>query len=173
MDTTLRLNRFYENRTRLGRHESLYRGQIVEVGEVYAREKRLKTLVILGLTRGGNRADRATVKGIVHGDETILSTSDSVPPLASKLERRFPRLSAAVAEEDPIGERTVHQRTCQPRRGERVVEIGHMHQLPRLYLDRLEHVIVTVSESVDRQTADEVQVSIAIEIEQIHTVAAL
>ena len=45
-----------------------------------------------------------------------------------------------------------------------------MHQLPRLLLDCLEDVVVAVTESVDCQAADEVEIAIAVEVGDVDAV---
>ena len=54
-----------------------------------------------------------------------------------------------------------------------MVEVGAVHQLRRLLLHRLENVVIPVPEGVDRQAADEIEVAIAIQVEEIDPVSPL
>ena len=171
VDAALCLDRFDEDGTGLLRERLLHRRQVVEVGKVDARQQRFEPLVILGLPRRRDGADGAPVERIVEGEEAELASGDGVAPLAGELEGRLPGLGAGVAEEHAVGEGVFHQQLRQSCRGNRVVEVGHVHQLPRLFLDRLEDVVITVPEGVDRQAADEVEVAVAVEVEQVDPVA--
>ena len=54
-----------------------------------------------------------------------------------------------------------------------MIQIGDVHQLGSLFLDRLEDVVISVPEGVDRQAADKVEIAIAVGVEQIDPVPAL
>ena len=91
------------------------------------------------------------MEGVIESEQAILGLGvGCIAPLAAEFERSLPRLSAAIAEKDPIGERILDQHLRQLHRGNGVVKIGYVHQLSRLFLDRLEHVIIAIAKSINR-----------------------
>ena len=108
---------------------------------------------------------------IVEGEVTKLASRDGVPPLARELQGRLPGLGAAVTEKGAVGERILHQHLRQLHRRNGVVEIGDVHQFGGLFLNGLEHVVVAITQGIDRQAADEVEVAVAIGVEEVDPVA--
>ena len=169
MDAALRLEGLYENGDGLGVHQLFDRFDVVQIGERDVGQKGLESLVELGLSRGRDGPVRAPVKGIVHRDELALGRirEGLVPPLAGELQRRLDRFRPAVAKERPIGEGAFAKHAGQFGSGNGMVEVGDVDELTRLPLHRLQNCRIVVSEGVHRQTADEVQVSLAVGVQEM------
>jgi hypothetical protein len=80
---------------------------------------------------------------------------------AAQLDRRLVRLGAAVAEEDARRERMLDQAFGQVGLRRRVVKIRRVDEPGRLLLERLLEGGMAVTEDVDRDPGDQVQVLLA------------
>ena len=58
-------------------------------------------------------------------------------------------------------------------RGNRMIQVGAVDQLGRLLLDGLGDIVVTVTETVNRKSGYEIEVAVAVHVEQIHPVSSL
>ncbi len=104
------------------------------------------------------------MKGVVRGKYLVL-TSELLQTVASnQLDRRLVCFGAAIAKENPLGKRMVAQLARQLRLRQDVVEIGDVQQLFRLLPNRPDDSGVTVTQTVDRDSRQEVEVLFALGI---------
>src|SRR5258708_4136677 len=149
---------------------------IVELDETYPRHQRNERSPIFRLTRGGERAEGASMKRVLHGKNAPFRF-DSIAIIhlrkgAGELERSFPRLGAAVAEESAVKPGNF---------GHQLRELGfvlveeklrNMNQTAGLALDRRLDGRVAVAERIDSDSAQEIQIALALRVPEIHAASA-
>ena len=111
---------------------------------------------------------------VLHADDLDpLRMSVDVMVVAGELDRRFVRLRAAVAEEDPLQRlRVAHQlfRQADLRLGH--VEVGGVPEEPRLFQHGLAHAGVGVADRDGGDAADEIEIALAVGVVDVRTLAA-
>src|SRR6185436_2890574 len=100
-----------------------------------------------------------------HRDD--LEPPGSIPVMrvaAGQLDRGFVGLSPAIAKEHLVGKGMLHQELRELHLWLSVVEVRGMDQLRGLALDRLHQIRVTMSENVDRNPTDEIEILSPLEV---------
>src|SRR5258708_7419293 len=170
------LNGLDTHGTNAGIKFSLQVVEVIELDESHTRHKRNERSSIFRLTRGGERAEGTSMKRVFHG-------KNAPPRLAAvaiihlrkgagELERTFPCLGAAVAKESAVKSGNVGQ---QPRELRLILveeKIRNMNQPSRLALDRRLDGRVAVAERIDSDSAQEIEIALALRIPEIHAAPA-
>ena len=94
-------------------------------------------------------------------------------PLARELDARFDRFGARVAKVDAIGGTILDHIAGQQGLWRGVIQVRDMQQLVRLCLDGLYHPWMAVTQGIDRDPAQKVQVSLAFGVIDIHPLPAI
>ena len=134
------------------------RGHVVQRYPHETRHERLEALLHLGIARGRQRGDRATVERVVVHDDLGMRDAAIVAVLARDLQRRLVGLEARIAEEHLVHARQrgqlVGQRLLQPD----LVDVRRMDQLRRLVGDRGHQARMVVAERVDGDAGETVEI---------------
>jgi hypothetical protein len=109
VDPAFTLDRLDEDRRGAVTDRILERGGIVPRHHHEARHERLERLLLLALRRGRQRAERASVEGVLEHDDLALR-----PVAAGELDRALVGLGAGVAEEHLAADRKRRQPLGQP-----------------------------------------------------------
>ena len=123
-------DRLDQDRGGLGADRALGRFEIAKRHLVEAVDHRAEAVEIFLLAAGGERRQRAAVKGALEGDDAVaLGRAVRGVIFARDLDRAFHRLGAGIAEEHHVGE----ARLAQPRRDAlglgNLVKIGDVPEL--------------------------------------------
>ena len=144
-------DRLDQDRGGLGPDGALGRFQVAERHLVEALDHRTEALEIFLLAAGGERGQRAAVKGALEGDDAVaLRLAAHRLVLARHLDRAFHRLGAGIAEEHHVREARRAQPVGQPLGLGDAVEIGNVPDLLGLLGDRRDQVRMGMAERVDR-----------------------
>ncbi len=87
---------------------------------------------------------------------------------ARQLHRCLPRLGSAIAEEGAVQAGPLRQPQRQLGLPFVEVQVGNMHQLAALPLDGLENCRVPVSQCVDADSAEQIEIPLPLFVDQIH-----
>ena len=133
-------------------------------------EEGLEGLAVCRLGRQRQRAGASPVEGALRGD-------DPGPAGATcKFDRRLHRFGAGIGEEDarPVGGTSDLQKCLgQADLGSRREEVGDVHDLADLLRDGADDLGVVVSEGVDSDAGEQVEIALAIGIPDVAAFAAL
>jgi hypothetical protein len=162
-DTALPLHRLEEEAGGVLVDGGLRGGEIVELDDGEAGKQGREAVAKLRLVGGADRRHRSAVKGVAEGDEDVLPGPAMVVMVAARrLDRALHRLGARIGEEDGVGEGEIDQPLGKRFALGRAVEVGDVYQGPRLLLDRPGQMRVAVAEQVDRDSAREVEIFLAL-----------
>src|SRR5882724_6830867 len=135
--------------------------------------QRSEAVLVLVLAGGGERAERATVKGIAEGDDALsLGLTFGVKVPARELQSGFDRLGARVAEKSAIHARQPAQLFGQAHVGLVVKIVRDVEQLARLFGDGLGKLGVRVAQGADGNARIHVEVTLARYIPQLAALPA-
>ena len=133
----------------------------------------LEALVHLFLAGGADRGQRATVEGLVEGDQLVFVLVADVRVIGARgLDRAFHRLGAGIGEEHRVGKGDVDQPLRQPFTLRAAIEIGDMHQSFGLPLDGADQVRIGMTQRVHRDAGGEIEVARAVFSDQVAVLAA-
>ena len=136
VDTTLPLDRFQHDRRGLAAQRLLQFRQIVQGDIPEAGNQRLEPFLHFLLSGSGQGRHRPAVKRVQHGNDLVPVRAVLLMGVSSsQLDRRFVSLCPAVAKEDFLGERMVHQSLGELHLGLGVIEVRRMQEVLRLLLD--------------------------------------
>ena len=160
-DSDLAHHRLEQHRDGLVRGGGLDGGGIVVRDVDEAVRQRPERVGVFVLPAGGDRRKRSAVKRPGGGDDLERATSVPGAPLARQLDRRLVGFGAGVAEEDARGKRQLDEppRQLDLRLGE--VQVRGVDQLGRLPRHGGHDVGMRMTEEVDRDSRDEVEVPAA------------
>ena len=173
-DAALALHRLDQDRggfrgDRLGGGVDVVERHLVEAVDLGA-----ETFEIFLLAAGGDRRQRAAVEGAFEGDGAVaLGMAVDVVIAARGLDRAFQRLGAGIGEEDLVGEGVFDQPLGEPALARDLVEIGDVPELAGLLGQRRDQMRMAVAERIDGDAAGEVEISLAIGLDQPDTLAPL
>ena len=160
------LHRLDQHRSGLGRHRRSQRVTIVERHVAEAFGQGLEALLHLLLTGGRQRGQRAPMERVQHRDDLEAARAVfCMRPTPRQLDRRFVRLRPAVAEEDLVGERMVHEGPRQFDLGFGIEQIRGMDQPQGLLLQRQRDFRMAVAEDVHGNASQKVQVLASLDVE--------
>ena len=158
----------------LGPDGALGRFEIGKRHLVEAFDHRPEAFEIFLLAAGGERRQRAAVKGALERDDAVaLRLAAHRLIFARHLDRAFHRLGAGIGEEHHVREARRAQPPGQPLGLGDAVEIGNVPDLLGLLGDRLHQMRMGVAERVDRHPRGEIEVALAVGGDQPRALAAL
>ena len=158
-DTAFALDRFDQEAGGVRANGSARRFQIVKLHIFEARQQWQEALVHLVLIGGADGGHGAAVEGHGKGDDLgpVRIAALALMIGARGLDRAFHRLGPGIGEEHRIGKGRVHDHLRQPLALRAAIHVGHVHQLGRLALDRLDQRRMAVPERIHRDAAGKVQ----------------
>ena len=159
-DARLALDRLEHDRGNIGAES---RGERVEVGGqvLHTGHHRLERRAQGRFAGEGERPHRATVEALLEGQDARAARA------ARELERGLDRLGAGVGRIDPAGlphPGQPHQALGERDRLRRREVVAHVHEPLRLRADRLDDRGMRVTESVDGDAGEEVEVLAPVDI---------
>src|ERR1700682_272076 len=164
---------------RLQEHcDSALVGGLLEGGDVVVfdvakpRGHGKERLLVFGLTRGRDGGQGTAVKGLVGGDDVKGPVAVLLAPLAGYLEGAFVGLGAAVGVEDPSLEPEFVEALGQLDLGAAVIEVADVDRFPGLARHRLDQGGMVVTQNVDGNAGDEVQILAAVRVVDVPAVGA-
>ena len=138
-----------------------------------AGNERLESVLVLLLAGRRQGAHRAAVEGVPGRDDLPAVRGEPLlGVLPRELDRRLVGLRPRVAEEHAIGERVLAQQLGQVDLRGRVIEVRHVEQRRRRFLDGARHARMTVTERGHGDPGPEVEVLAAVRVPHAHPVAA-
>ena len=148
------------------------RRDVVWRNESDAGHQRLEILAVFRLAGDGKRAEGAAVKGIFERNDLELVGRDVVAVGLDHLERAFGGFGAAVGEKG--SRKAAHLRDAF---GERslvfvVEEIRSMDQARSLFLNGGDDARMVLSERIDADAGDEIEIALAVDVPHVRSVAA-
>ena len=173
-DAALALHRLDQDRggfrgDRLGRSIDVVERHLVEAVDLGP-----EAFQIFLLAAGGDRRQRAAVEGAFEGDGAIaLGMAVHVMVAARRLDRAFQRLGARIGEEDLVGEGVLDEPLGKPALVGDLVEIGDVPELAGLLGQRRDQMRMAVAERIDGDAAGEIEIALAIGLDQPDTLAPL
>src|ERR1700730_3925490 len=142
--------------------------EIIELDETYAGHERNEWGPVFRLTGCGKRAESASMKRVLHGENAPFCLAAAaiihLRKSAGELERAFPCLSAAIAKEGAIEPGNFGQ---QPRELRLILveeKIGNMNQPAGLTFDRRLNSRMAGAERVPSDSAEEIQIALTLRI---------
>src|SRR5919112_370080 len=167
MDAAFALDRLDQDGSRLRTHEVL-RGLEVAKGRVEeAADNGAEALLHRGLARRGETAVGAAVEGSREAQDLgLLRPVLRMGVLAGKLYSRLYALGAGVAEEDPVEVRSTGQEISNLGLDRYLIQVGAVDQPLSLLLYGLHDRGVAVPQRVRRDAGDEVEVTVALVVEE-------
>jgi len=130
---------------------------------VEAVERRPKAFKIFRRTGGGERPQRAAVKGAVEGDDAVALGMALAEVIAARdLDGAFHRLGAGIGEEHEIGKALLAQPCRELVTVWALEQVRHVPQLGGLLLQRRDQMRVAMAERIDRNPAGEIEVALAV-----------
>ncbi len=166
------LYRFEEHRADVGRELALEILEVVVLERLKSARKRRVYVVLSAVVRGGKRRERPAVERAL-GREDRFFFAAVAEETAYQLERAFIGFRARVGEEYPLKARRIRELFYISRLYLGVVVVGHVHKLVYLLAHRFGIYGMIVAEDIGRDARDEVDVSIAVDVEQAVALAAL
>ena len=157
--STFPLNSFHEYCDCCGRERLSDSVEIIERHMAKFLHQRLKPFLHLFLAGGGNRCQRAPVKGVNGRDN--FEPALLMPKPARQLEQTFIRFGAAVTKEYFTRPNLLHERLRQPALRLVIVKIGNVDQLLRLFSERVRDFRIRMPQAANRNPASKVQVTFA------------
>src|SRR5262249_11055720 len=133
-------------------------------------EQRLQALMILRLASGAERAERAAVEAVHHGDDFVAARLAVEP---SQLDRRLDRFRAAVAEKalaapaGPLAERLRELALFL-----RVPGVGDVNEPAHLLAHGGDHARRAMADQVATPTGEEIQITVAFGVPDVTAFAA-
>ena len=172
----LALNRLDEHGADVARKFGPQIVHIVEAHKFDSGRQRREGFAVFLLVGGRKRAHGAPMKAVVEGEKT---TADRValalpqPGIgARQFKRSFPRLGSAVAEESAVQSGSLRQAQRQFGLALMEIEIGDVHQLAALPGDGIFNHRASIAQGIDANAAHQVQVLIALVVNQVNIMAA-
>ena len=166
-DAAFALNGFNEDGGRGGRQGVAQGVEVVVRDLPEAGEHRLEAFLDLLLAGGGDAGERASVKGVVSGED--FKAAGFMAELAGQLEEALVGLAAAVAEEALAGAQELDQPLGQAPLGFVIIVIRDVNEPPGLLEQRLGDGRVAVAQATDGDAGAEIEVALAGDI--IHITA--
>src|SRR5215469_7316345 len=160
------MDRLDQNRRGLGVDGRLDRLQIIEVDQRHAGEHRLEPLMILFLAGGAKRRHRAAMKGVLHRDD-FEAPAVFRSPMPRQLDCRLVDFRAGVGQEHLGAVEQIREALRQPRSRFGVKHVGYVNQLFGLRLDRVYNRGMAMAQTGDRESAEEIKVTVAVPIDKI------
>jgi hypothetical protein len=108
------------------------------------------------------RSERAAVKTLFECDDLALAGIRE----PREFQRRFVRLSSAVAEKRSQQSRRAHETLAEDSLCGVIEKIRHVQQILRAVLERLHEPRMLMAEDVDGDSAEEVPIDVTISIDQ-------
>ena len=153
------LYRFEHHRGGALIHPAFDRGDVVEVGVLETLRERCESLLHFGLSRGGEGGQGPAMKRVVHGDDLVTVRTVFVKGIfAGKLDRGFVGLRPAVAEEHLIGKGMRDQSLGEQHLRFGIIQVRRMQEVPRLSFDGRHEVGMAVTQRIDRNPGDKVEI---------------
>ena len=137
------------------------RRDVVDRHEARAGHQRFKILAVLGLSGDRESAEGAPVEAVLQRDHLVFFGVDGAAVRVHHLERAFHRLGPRIGEEAALQSAHLRQPLGQRTLILVIVEIRRMDQQPGLFADDFGQARMGVTERVDADTGDEVQVALA------------
>ena len=173
IDATLALQDFDHNGAGLICGRLAYRVQVL-VGHIrIALRERQPCLLIRGLARSCDHAERATMERVEHGDDVLRAVAVQPSVLARQLDRALVCLHATVGEEHLVHATVLDEGFGKLKLRNSVEQVGGLHQRGCLLLNRLCDGRMAMTQVVHRQAGREVKVFLAFRIPYTHTFTAL
>ena len=138
-----------------------FEGLQIVVGEIIKPGHHgLKTLVVLGLTGGGDRRERAAMEaGCCREDHRLFDAAPLMAVLARQLDRGLIGFGAGIAEEDAVGTAVAHQPAGQLFLFRNPIEVGHMLEPSQLLAQSPLHGPVAVAQGAGGNASNSIQVA--------------
>ena len=153
---------------------SPYTLQIIVISETDAADERTEGRLVFLIAGDGEGSHAPSVEGMVHGDDLVIIFSVLQPRvLAGRLNCALDSLGAAVGKEYPAHAAHAHQLVSCLCGRLIVIQVGGMHQLIDLSLQRLIVARVMITQGLYRDTCREVQIFFAVGVVEIDTVAVI
>src|SRR5207253_2289266 len=173
VDASLALNRLDQDGRRPAVDRPLHRPEVVVGYVLEAGHERLEAVLVLLLARRAEGGERPAVERVARRDDLVaVAREPLLRVLPRELERGLVGLRPRVAEEDPVGERVLHEELGQVDLGRRVEQVRHVQQRPRRLLDGAGHAGMAVPERHDREPRREVEVLPAVGVPHAQALAA-
>ena len=148
-------------------------GDVVRGDEPYAGHQRFEVVAVFGLSGDGDRADGTSMEGVFERHDLVLVGMDVAAMCLDHLERAFGGLCAAVGEEG-ASQAANFSDTLRQRPLELVVEkVGGVDQQTRLLADCSHDPRVILTQRVDPDSSDEIEVTLAIDVPHPRPVAPM
>ena len=140
-------------------HLAFDRGDVVEVGVFEPLRERRESLLHLGLSRCGQGCQGPAMKRVFHGDDLVTVRAVFFNGIfAGELDGGFVGLRPAVAEEHFVGKGMRHQSLGEQHLRFGIIQVRRMQEVPRLSLDGRDQIGMAVTQRIDRDAGDKVQV---------------
>ncbi len=166
---TFALDRFDQDRTRLGTSQFTHTVQVVERRIIESGHQRTNSLVVLRLSRRSGGTEGPAVETVVETDDAVTTRLGSVQP--HQLQRPLDRLGSTVAEKG-LAESTRTQRFSKIALRLGVPGVGNVDQPRHLLLDRGDDPRRTVAQDVAAPAREQVQVPSPLGIPHYRSLAA-
>jgi hypothetical protein len=147
---------------RIARRHLFDRRRVVQRHAHEPFDQRLEAGLHLGIAGGRQRRDGAAVEGLLVDHDLGALDALVVAVLARDLDRAFVRLEAGIAEEDVGQAGDLAQLGGQALLQGRAVVVGGVDQLAHLLLQRGHQLGVGVSQRVDRDAGERIEVLLAV-----------
>ncbi len=155
-------------------HDVLDGLEVVELGIAEAGGQGLEVAVDGILTGGGAGGEGAAVEGVLHrDDDEALGMAVILGVLAGELDLAFVGLGAGVGKEDLIKAAVLDDELRGLDGGLIVEVVGAVEDGLRTLLQALDDGGMAVAETVDGDAADEIEVLVAVLVEDVDALAAL
>ena len=174
MDADLALHRFDQDARGLGPGRTHDRVEIAIGHLIEAIDLRAEAFEIFRRAAGRDRGQRPAVEGAFEGDQPVpLGRAAHIVEAPGHLDRALDPFGARIAEEGAVGKARLHQPARELFLSRDAVEIGRVPQLRRLLLQGGDQVRMRMPERGDGNPGAEIQVAVALGVDQVGTFAAV
>ena len=174
LHAALALDRLDQERAGSRADRGLHGVEVAGRDLVEAVDLRPEALDVFGLSAGGDRRQRAPVKGAFESHDAVsLGMAADRLALARHLDRRLVGLGARIGEEDQIGEGRLGQPPRQTLAFRDLEEIGGVPELAGLGRQRLDEMRMGMAERGHGDAGAEIEIALARRRRQPAAVAAL
>ena len=173
VDAALALDPFDHDAGGTFRDHLFERGQVIGRDELHARNERLEILAILRLTCDRDRARGPSMKGIIERYDLVLGRIDLASMRADHLDGTLHALRAGVAEKGALQAACLGQPLRQFPLVLVIVKVGRMQQQSRLFTHHSDHARVSITERVDADARDQIEIALPLDVIQITAAAAM